>query len=158
MDTMSLQVRRIQSLKQIKMEDKYKNDLEFVRKRTGLTQKQISTLIGFKRTTQISHYENGLATPNLETAFKLQTIFKCPLRSLFRELHEHHSNQIEREIQKLKLNKHLPKENTDGFHYCTISLMLKRKNLPRENLKQADAHVIKLINSRRENTEVEGIR
>ena len=55
------------------------------RQRSGLTQKTIAHLLGRKFTDEISRYENGQRIPTLQTALKLEIIYRVPIRLLFYE-------------------------------------------------------------------------
>lgn len=136
------------------MSDKNKNNLEFARKRIGLSQKQISALLGFKRTKQLSQYETGAKLPSLVIAFKLQTIFNSPLHFLFSDLYKRYSDEIEDKSKILNLENRLLPGKTNSIEYCLILEMLKTKErLSYEALRKADKHTIQMMRLRTAKTE-----
>ena len=59
------------------------NNLWLARKRLGLSQKRVASLLGRRSVSVISEYERGVKTPSLSIALKLQSIFQTPLGELF---------------------------------------------------------------------------
>jgi transcriptional regulator with XRE-family HTH domain len=53
------------------------------RKRLGLSQRELSFLIGKKDHSYISRLEKGRRVPNLETAMQLSVILRTPIPELF---------------------------------------------------------------------------
>lgn len=74
---------------------KVKNCLRLYRKKNGLQQKEVASLMGFKTTTSISHYERGSKFPSLRNALRLEIVYHTPVAFLFRELYE----DLKKEIQ-----------------------------------------------------------
>lgn len=67
---------------------KLHNRLWQARKRAGLGQKQVAALLAHHTADQVSRYEKGCRVPNLETALRLEIIFRTPIRHLFGDLHQ----------------------------------------------------------------------
>jgi transcriptional regulator with XRE-family HTH domain len=59
------------------------NHLRAYRRRDGLTQGQLSYLLGGSDATTVSRYERFARKPNLETALACQAIFGVPAHELF---------------------------------------------------------------------------
>lgn len=53
--------------------------------RAGLSQKQVARLLGHKRATGLSRFEQASRLPSLEAAFMLERIFDVPFAELFPE-------------------------------------------------------------------------
>jgi DNA-binding XRE family transcriptional regulator len=51
-----------------------------------LSQRRIALMLGHKKTTQVSRWENGEKTPSLPNALKLGYILKVPVETLFVDL------------------------------------------------------------------------
>lgn len=60
------------------------NYLRSFRRKAGLSQEEISFLLGTKAGTHISRYELGRREPSLDAALALEAIFGVPVRDLFR--------------------------------------------------------------------------
>jgi transcriptional regulator with XRE-family HTH domain len=58
------------------------NKLRKYRKLAGYSQVEVARKLGFKSTSRISRWENGLAYPNLENLLKLSVIY-CTLSEQF---------------------------------------------------------------------------
>lgn len=57
--------------------------LRSYRKRTGLTQSDVASLLGLDTGESVSKYERLARRPTLETAFALQHVFNVPADELF---------------------------------------------------------------------------
>ena len=53
------------------------------RKRSGLSQEEVSFLLGSQSGAQLSRYENLSREPSLATAFACQAVFRVPAHELF---------------------------------------------------------------------------
>jgi transcriptional regulator with XRE-family HTH domain len=65
------------------MANQLPNHLRAYRRRDGLTQDQLSYLLGGSDATTVSRYERFARKPNLETALACQAIFGVPAHELF---------------------------------------------------------------------------
>ena len=59
------------------------NYLRTFRRKSGLTQREVAFLLGWKNGAQLSRYEKRHTLPPLRTALAYQAIFKVPLAELF---------------------------------------------------------------------------
>ncbi|SRR5581483_2903401 len=66
------------------------------RKRRGLGQKQVSTLLNYKQIDQLSRFEQGLRIPSLHHALMLEILYGVPVRLLFHGLCE----QLQTELRE----------------------------------------------------------
>lgn len=71
------------------------NHLRLYRKKNGLSQKEIATLMGYRTATAVSHYERGAKLPNLTNALKLEIILHTPTAYLFGDLYTSLKRTIE---------------------------------------------------------------
>lgn len=70
------------------------NNLWLARKRLGLSQKRVASLLGRRSVSIVSEYERGVKTPPLSIALKLQLIYQTPLIELFPALQSLTSVQV----------------------------------------------------------------
>lgn len=64
------------------------------RKRMGLSQREVGTLLGLRDGSKVSRYERGVRLPPLLTTIGLAIIFRAPLQELFGGRYD----RIERDI------------------------------------------------------------
>lgn len=64
------------------------NYLKAYRKKTGLTQREVSFLLGWKAGEQLSRYERRHRLPPLRTALACEAIFRIPVAELFAGVHQ----------------------------------------------------------------------
>ena len=76
------------------MSSLFTHSLRIYRKRSGLSQREVSFLLGAKHKAKVSRYENGHRLPPLRTALAYATIFDVPLPKLFPTL----QRKVEKEI------------------------------------------------------------
>ena len=66
------------------------NNLREYRQKAGLTQKQVSELLGFTNEVSLCHWEKGKNIPNLINLFKLCNLYETSPLALYKELSESH--------------------------------------------------------------------
>jgi DNA-binding XRE family transcriptional regulator len=74
------------------------NHIRRHRRRTGLSQREISLLLGYKNQWQISRHERSEAIPPLLAALAYQVIFQVPVSVIFAPLHTTVMKAIERNL------------------------------------------------------------
>jgi transcriptional regulator with XRE-family HTH domain len=129
------------------------NNLRQARHRAGFETKQVSFLLSKNSTSELLHYEVGAHQPNLETALKLEIIYKMPVRMLFQNLFE----KLEREIEKTKAKNASSLPKTDWFpksaeqlaqeEYCFYAELLKSRILNDLEIRTITKHIINLNNT-----------
>jgi transcriptional regulator with XRE-family HTH domain len=62
---------------------KYENRLRECRLDAGLRQRQVVELLGLASANRLSHWENGLAEPNLKNLLKLSRIYNMDVELLY---------------------------------------------------------------------------
>lgn len=87
--------------------DSVATQLRSVRKKTGLTQKEVAQVLGFESAIPVVRHERSLAIPSLLTALAYEIVFRVPIANLFRGLHasvesgiEHRLAELERMLQE----------------------------------------------------------
>ena len=78
------------------------NYLKAHRKKSGLTQNDVATLLGYKHKGQVSRHERGAGVPPLAAALAYEALFSAPAASIFAAMHHTIKGDIERELRKLK--------------------------------------------------------
>lgn len=63
--------------------DRLDNYLRGYRKRAGLTQDEVASLLGCRIGTKVARYESGSREPSLEVLLELEAVFGAPVRELF---------------------------------------------------------------------------
>jgi len=71
------------------------NHIRKHRKKTGLSQREIGLLLGYKNQWQISRHERSEAIPPLPAALAYQVIFQVPVSVIFAPIHGTVSKAIE---------------------------------------------------------------
>lgn len=57
--------------------------LRFLRRKSGMRQKDLARLLGGVTEDQISRHERSISTPSLQTAFAYEVIFRRPVSEIF---------------------------------------------------------------------------
>jgi transcriptional regulator with XRE-family HTH domain len=129
------------------------NNLWQARHRAALERKQVAFLIGKKSPEEISRYEHGRYLPNLETALKLEIIYRTPVNLLFQELFV----QLRTEIEEIRYKRSplLPGENwfpkaaeqLKQEEFCFYAELLKNHVPSNLELQTITRHIIALSKS-----------
>jgi transcriptional regulator with XRE-family HTH domain len=76
--------------------------LRFLRRRSGLSQRQLARILGSVTANQISRHERSTAPPNLLTVFGYQVVFQQPASDIFPGLYHAVEIAIEETIGELE--------------------------------------------------------
>jgi len=68
--------------------DPYTARLRNLRKRSGLSQKELAHILGFRSGVPVSRHERSDSVPDLLTAFGYEAIFRVPISQMFPGLYE----------------------------------------------------------------------
>jgi transcriptional regulator with XRE-family HTH domain len=82
------------------MSHRFLNRLEYVRKRSGYSQKRVAALLGLKQA-MISHLERGSELPRLPTAFSLEALYGTPIAYLYPDLYRQMRDRVREEESQL---------------------------------------------------------
>jgi transcriptional regulator with XRE-family HTH domain len=81
--------------------DKLNNYLRTYRKKLGLTQREVSFLLGCHGGAKVSRYERAGRIPDLKTIFAYEAIFQKPARELFAGIYDRAERETRRRIRQL---------------------------------------------------------
>ncbi len=81
--------------------DKLDNYLRTYRKKLGLTQREVSFLLGCHGEAKVSRYERSGRIPDLKTIFAYEVIFQKPARELFAGIYERAERETLRRVRQL---------------------------------------------------------
>lgn len=73
--------------------DEISKNLLFYRKRSGMTQKELATLLGVKNSA-VSNWEKGVNSIDIETLFKACTIFKISVNEMYGQFNNATSDEV----------------------------------------------------------------
>lgn len=72
------------------------------RKRSGLSQRQLAKILGYRSRSVVSRHECSNSMPSLETALAYQAIFRVPVADLFPGRYHNIEKAIEMQVAALK--------------------------------------------------------
>ena len=75
--------------------------MRVLRRRLGLTQRELAYVIGYKSDSQISHIENGSRTPQLAEVLMIELVFGVPAVTIFPEIRLAVGSSISRRLQSI---------------------------------------------------------
>jgi transcriptional regulator with XRE-family HTH domain len=78
------------------------NYLKAHRRRSGLTQRELGELLGYRDPGQVSRHERSMSLPALTTALAYEVIFRVPVAVLFVGLHGSTKENIESKMRQLE--------------------------------------------------------
>ena len=84
------------------MADRLVNYLRPQRKRTGLSQKDIATLLGYNEEGPVSRHERFRTIPPLLIALSYEVIFQVPVSELFSGLRHAVADAVDRRLAELE--------------------------------------------------------
>jgi transcriptional regulator with XRE-family HTH domain len=76
--------------------------LRTLRKRSGLSQKELAHILGFRSGVPISRHERSDSVPDLLTAFGFEAIFRVPISKLFPGLYQTVEVGLEERLAKME--------------------------------------------------------
>lgn len=82
---------------------KLSNYLRAHRKKSGLSEHEVASIVGWKNGGVVSHYEWGNHLPSLRTALALETLFQIPVSQLFAGIHEAIGSETEKQLRNLQI-------------------------------------------------------
>jgi len=78
------------------------NYLKAHRKRSGLSQRDVGKLLGYRDPGQISRHERAMSVPPLEAALAYEMIFRTPVAAIFSDMRETIARDIEPKLREMK--------------------------------------------------------
>lgn len=74
--------------------------LRFLRRKSGLSQRELALILGSVTASQISRHERSIAPPSLLTAFGYQAVFRMSLSDIFPGLYHAVEDVIEERVNR----------------------------------------------------------
>jgi transcriptional regulator with XRE-family HTH domain len=94
---------------------KLPNYLRTHRKRLGLSQADVSRLLGEWSEAQVSRHENSIREPSLETALAYEVIFQKPVRELFAGVYERVEAEVAERAKAFASDQNLEQRKQEIF-------------------------------------------
>jgi DNA-binding XRE family transcriptional regulator len=130
------------------MQQRNENHLATARKKNCFGQKQIATLLGHKRTDQISCFERGEKLPNLKTALQFAIIYKLPIRVLFPHCYRECLNELATRASLTKQKSVLKIDLTEPTDFCVYMELLKTPFITDIDKEKIKRHIKELFEER----------
>lgn len=86
------------------MNQRLDNYLRTHRRKSGLSQRELGSLLGYNDEGQVSRHERSKTVPPLIAAFAYEVIFRIPVSDLFPGIHTEVARQMEANLAALKEN------------------------------------------------------
>jgi len=128
-------------MRRSKSKTKYANRLKLTRKRLGIGQRQLASLLGFKKPTPISLYENGSRLPSLETALGFEYIYATPLSDLFYGLSQELQQNLHTQIARSQIYSTRLANPTKFYGHCGYKKLLEQPNLSQSDIDSIKSHL-----------------
>jgi transcriptional regulator with XRE-family HTH domain len=84
------------------------NFLRAHRRRCGLSQRELGTLVGYPDDEQVARHENSVTVPPLRTALAYEIVLEIPVSKLFRQFHADIAEEIGRNLVGMKAHFEAP--------------------------------------------------
>jgi transcriptional regulator with XRE-family HTH domain len=78
------------------------NYLRAHRRKSGLSQRDVGKLLGYKDPGQISRHERATSVPPLAAALAYELIFGAPVAAIFAELHDAVRRDVEPKLKEME--------------------------------------------------------
>jgi transcriptional regulator with XRE-family HTH domain len=78
------------------------NYLKAYRKKSGLSQRELGKLLGYKDAGQVSRHERATSNPPLAAALAYELIFCVPIASLFTGMRSDAVREVEAKLKEMK--------------------------------------------------------
>jgi transcriptional regulator with XRE-family HTH domain len=72
------------------------------RKRSGLTQREVATLLGYASKSLVSRHETASGIPTLDIGLAYEAIFRIPISQLFPELYRNIEASVEERLSVME--------------------------------------------------------
>lgn len=69
------------------VKQKFTNELSVARISRGLSRKTVAKVLGYTRTTALTHFERGCRLPSLKRALQLEILYRRPVAFLFPDMY-----------------------------------------------------------------------
>jgi DNA-binding XRE family transcriptional regulator len=89
-------------MKDLENDTRLPNYIRIHRRRTGLSQRDISHILGYSDEDSIRRHERLRVTPPLRVAIKYELLFRIPISELFAGLRDEVAVELERKVMELE--------------------------------------------------------
>lgn len=125
------------------------NRLWLARQRTGLSQKQVSTLLGQHWNEQLSRYERGTRTPDVRVALSLELLYSVPVRILFEDVYKKEQQKLVAQLKRFPKTGQTIEERLLRLEtspdFCTYFDLLNMPNVSQAELISVRRHVKNML-------------
>jgi transcriptional regulator with XRE-family HTH domain len=125
-----------------------RNKLWITRKRVGLSQKQLASLLNHKTADQVSRYERGSRIPTLLIALQLEIALRTPLKLLFPDLYEQLRQEVHQKVQRQPLLTKTYRDTLltelENYQCCTVADLLDKPHPSETDKVKARSHATEL--------------
>jgi transcriptional regulator with XRE-family HTH domain len=83
-----------------------------LRRRLGLTQRELAYVMGYKSDSQVSHIENGSRTPQLAEVLMIELVFGIPAVTIFPQIRVAVGPKVSHRVRQIMTNV----EESDSVH------------------------------------------
>jgi transcriptional regulator with XRE-family HTH domain len=90
------------------------NYLRTHRKRSGLSQREVAFLLGYRNKTQVSRHERARTAPPLLVAIAYEVIFQSPVSALFTQARANAKRSVETKLATFEANLKRSGKDTDA--------------------------------------------
>ena len=77
------------------------NHLRMHRRKSGLSQRELAVLVGYKDQWQVSRHERSDTSPSLMIALAYQAVFRIPVSEIFAGMHATAAQTVEEKLKVL---------------------------------------------------------
>lgn len=78
------------------------NSIRFHRRKSGLSQRELGQVVGYRDEQTVARHECFHATPPLEVAISYEIVFRIPISEMFAELHDELEVKVEESLVQLE--------------------------------------------------------
>jgi len=105
--------------------------LQSLRRKSGLTQREVANIIGVSNNIQICRHETGVTSPPLRIALRYSILFQEPIGEIFPELYEPVRDKLEARLDEFEQRLHQGSAKDPGANRVAQKLewLYSRKNL-----------------------------
>ena len=96
--------------------------MRVLRRRLGLTQRELAYLIGYKSDSHISHIENGSRTPQLAEVLMIELVFGIPAVTIFPQIRLTVGSRVSHRLKRVMADLREPDSDNPRVSYKAAQL------------------------------------
>jgi DNA-binding XRE family transcriptional regulator len=78
------------------------NQIRIHRGRTGLSQRELGQMVGYRQDGSVARHERFMALPPLQIAMSYEIVFRVPVSEIFSDLHQQLEVDLEARLEELE--------------------------------------------------------